>query len=567
MGGAHSAVIYYHGIGDPRRHVSLGNFLDHFDLYGQRQDKAAAGKPRSFKYQAELFGDDDEVTNFIEFKHIVESGGQPRVKKTVRVYEAYWVPESRSNFSVAKTIVWFFSRFFSPFKVVFSPWRSYPAIRILCLFKMGENYEKKGHLQKLERAYRDFENWENRGKYPRGSFSDFEAYISEMFEENESLRLLAAAALWRKSCQNLVIKYIRKMMSIIIGALALVYSSLLISQGVLLVVYPNVLMNKESSIILIFGICVVIFGLSISAIFVLFKNYLFDIISWTLESERSSQFANRERIIRYSQDLIRKVAAHPGCEGVTIISLSLGSCIATESLLKEGAREKFLLRSGKVTNLHKVKSIFTIGSPLDMIFFFFQADQTFSHRYNRISEEKRPSISLPPFLRGGFVGDAKIYNFWSRFDPISSTMHALRKRISERQDAIINVENLPGPRLSPFEAHTNYFADPNLMASIYASVIGRGGPIDVKEIERFFRESRSVKNSDLRSMIFDVSIFVILLLAALGFASNWLWVMLPTCFFINFLLVRSINRSLAASYQQKFGSFLHRGERGVDVVE
>ncbi len=170
---SHSALIYFHGVGDPQRHVSLGNFLDHFDLYGQRQNKQNAGQPRNFKYEAELFPNDEDVTNFVEFKRVINRDGQDRVTRTVRVYEAYWVPEARSSFTIAATMAWLAGRAASPLRFLMSPWRAFPALRLLSLFKAAEHYSKPGHLEKLERFYRDFENWENRGRYPKGSYEEF----------------------------------------------------------------------------------------------------------------------------------------------------------------------------------------------------------------------------------------------------------------------------------------------------------------------------------------------------------------------------------------------------------
>ncbi len=298
--------------------------------------------------------------------------------------------------------------------------------------------------------------------------------------------------------------------------------------------------------------------LSLFIIYRAVRTYIFDVISWTLESERNYQFASRERVIRYSQRLIRKVAAHPGCDSITIVSHSLGSCIATEALLREGAREKALGRQKEKTFLHKVKSVFTIGSPIDLIFFFFQADQTFSHRYSRIAEERRLSISLPPFWFAGTAGTAAIYNVWSRFDPISSAMHGLRKRMSERRNAITNIEVLPKSAPSPIAAHTSYFADPNVMSPIYSSVMGTEIRFNKSGLKAFFEQ-----NTELGRFT-RAKPWALPTVALLGLAPTWTWISVFGWLGTAVLLVWLSNARLKKGYQGRFGRYLSRNERGID---
>lgn len=74
----------------------------------------------------------------------------------------------------------------------------------------------------------------------------------------------------------------------------------------------------------------------------------------------------------------------------------------------------------------------------------------------------------------GRAGRARLVNFWSRFDPISSPVTSLRKSISERRDAIVNTKPFPLGAPNPIEAHTSYYADPKVMQVIYAAVMDGG---------------------------------------------------------------------------------------------
>ncbi|TXC69947.1 hypothetical protein FSB78_02505 [Sphingomonas ginsenosidivorax] len=554
----HSALIYFHGVGDPQRHVSLGNFLDHFDLYGQRQDMSEAGRPRSFKYEAELFPEDDDVTNFVEFKRVIVRDDVTRVARVVRVYEAYWVPEARSSFTVATTLTWLAGRLWSPIRFLLSPWRSFPALRLLALFKLAESFSKPGYLTKLERYYRDFENWENRSRYPKGSYTDFSRFVARKSDAKEAGRLLPALEAWRRSARGLAWRHLLKLATLLGLVLAAVILTALFTAPAARLLHHFIPTIEASSFAAHLTSAAGLTVLALAAGYRVTRTYLYDVISWTLESERNAQFASRERVIQYSQKLIRKVAGHPQCDSITIVAHSLGSCIATEALLREGVRQKALARQGLKTTLQKISSVFTVGSPIDLIFFFFQADQTFSHRYNRIAEEKRLSISLPPFWLNGAAGTTKIYNAWSRFDPISSSMQALRKRMSERRNAIVNVEVLPASAPAPLKSHTTYFADPTLMSAIYSSVMGTDLQLDQVTRQRFFAQHPALNLPVLARPWILPSIALLGLSPALASVTVLYWTIGV------YLIARTRGKRLLRDYEAQFGAFLRRGERALD---
>lgn len=153
----HTSVIYFHGIGDPQRHVSLSNFLDYFDLFGQAQSSRGIGRPRQFRHRTEL-NQAGDVVNYVEFQRIRQIGGKPIPTKVVRVYEAYWVPEAATKFSSAYLIAWILLRFWNPVRLAFSKWRSYPSLKLSYLYEIDEDTPSLKVHQKLERLYRDFEN-------------------------------------------------------------------------------------------------------------------------------------------------------------------------------------------------------------------------------------------------------------------------------------------------------------------------------------------------------------------------------------------------------------------------
>jgi len=206
------------------------------------------------------------------------------------------------------------------------------------------------------------------------------------------------------------------------------------------------------------------------------KAYAFDVLTWTLESEKDVRIQARNRVVAFGRKLIREIVDDPECDDCIIVGHSLGSCIAVEALLREGEYLKAKSARDKRATLDdpsllKVREIFTIGSPIDRIFHLFQVDRTFSHRYHRMFEEQRLSLSLPPFWNLSEAGTARITNFWSRFDPISSELHSPRKSLSERANALVNLESIPIGVPFPIRTHVSYFADPAVTGAIYRSMM------------------------------------------------------------------------------------------------
>ncbi|THK35143.1 hypothetical protein EHS39_26130 [Ensifer sp. MPMI2T] len=471
MASKYTAVLYVHGIGNPARNASLSTFLDYFDLYGQTQSKEGLGKPRNFSYRTAVT-DDDEVVHYVEFKRIVTKAGQARVAKTIRVYEAYWVPEAESRYSLVYVLLWLLMRALSPFRLAFSTWRNFPAFRLSCLHSLAAT-RSVNKIEKLERAFRDFENWENRRQFPKGSFSEFKAFLGTLRQTRGTTSddLISLADEWRCHTRRTIWEKIITVVGTVSGIFLAAAIQAYLCYGTwryAAIGFPSAMAQAYlaiTAITLVVSFCVIKAA----------KEYAYDVLTWTINSEKDQRFQTRERVVGYTRRLINHVASGHDCEEFFIVSHSLGTSIAAEALLQEGQRAKAEEDEGegkrRLGILGKLVAVFTIGSPIDLIFNFFQTDTTFSHRYNRLREEQRLSIAMPPFRIAGRAGHAKLVNIWSRFDPISSPLTSLRKSISERRDAIVNVEAIPPGIPSPLETHIGYYADPKVMGLIYTSIM------------------------------------------------------------------------------------------------
>lgn len=550
----HTSVIYFHGIGNPLRHISISHFLDHFDLYGQSQSKSEIGKPRNFSYKYDIVESSDEIVNFIEIKRVLSKGSSTYVGKTIRFYEAYWVPEAGNEFSFAYLLFWLVLRALNPLFVIFSAWRSYPALRLSSLHRLSSNRDKIGWFIKVERKYRDFENWENRKNYPKGSFSDFIDFIKKSdIPKSEISKIVDAAIEWKMNFMSDA----RHVAWHLLSSVFIILWSVLIITYSIYIIYGEIFSNFNNIEYSSFATALFVIATTIIAMPVIFrlKNYIHDVLTWTLSSEKDARFQNRKRVLQYAQGLIRHVVDNQECGECVIVSHSLGTCIATEALLREGQKLKARNLKGSDSsndNINKISYIFTIGSPIDLIFLFFYGNNVFSHRYHKIIEEQRLSVSLPPFWNVGKSGKAKIINIWSRFDPISTRVFSLRKNISERRDSIENIEAFCVDMPSPIGSHTSYYSDRYLMKMIYdAIMIGR---VDFpKNRDDFMKENFGNISSQL------IKIFYLLLLSLLTFSfiCQYVFWAFPIFVFL-FLSLFEWRGKIKSDYERAYGHFLKR---------
>ncbi|KZL24703.1 hypothetical protein [Pseudovibrio sp. WM33] len=477
MSKKHTAIIFLHGIGAPQRHASVSNFLDYFDRYGQTQSKEQSGKPRGFKYVTEVSAAETfETTSFVELKRIMEADGNPRVDKKIRVYEGYWVPAAHSRANIFSILIWIFTRLLHAFSVLRGSWRSYPAIKTNILFKDFLGSKRPRTVQFLEELYRDFEKWDARRRYPDGTFRDFYSFLTLDPRATRNPEILGAAKEWKQHVLRTLLWSTLKMflssMLLFLAICACVISIFVIFDGLL---RSNEIFHSDFIDLSLAAVCVV--GL-VSIVFSWgnWSKYILDIINWTMQSEENAEFKTRENVVEYVQGLLKHVVSNTDCDRCVIVSHSLGSSIAVEATLRLGGVIKASKLQGisvglGISDLDKVSYIFTLGSPIEHIFNRFQADRSISHRYNRISEEKRLSISLPPFWNVDKKGQTKIINFWSQFDPISAPIFSLRKSANERKDAVVNVETLPSGFPHPVASHTSYYANKTVIGAIYQSVM------------------------------------------------------------------------------------------------
>lgn len=546
----HTSVIYFHGIGTPERHSSLSQFLDYFDVFGQSQKKEDIGRPRDFSYKSEL-SDEDEVVEYVEFKRVCIIGNKTTAVKRVRIYEAYWSPEADQQFSYLYAFRWIARRFRTPFDMFFSNWRAFGPIKLLSLHRIAMEGQRP-IFQRLEKMYRDFDNWDSRSEFPRGSFSDFIAAVRREggTDGNELERL---ARTWRlkflEQSAFMAFVFYSVLLTALSYLLLLLFSvAAIVSEHTEFISTPPPLSPSLAWVVVATSILI------IPTLNSVFRTHIYDVLFWTLQKERDPRFGSRRRVLSYARKLIRHVVKQ-NCSDCIIVSHSLGTSIAMEALLNEGVREQLESVGDGETPLpvEKIRYVFTIGSPIDLIFYLFQSDTSKSHRHSRLEEQRRPSIALPPFWIGGTAGITKVINVWSKFDPLAAPLRSISKSFGERSDAIHDLEVLT-PSL-PLGAHTNYYRDPRFMRTIYWAVMTGRLPKTDSGDEIHLPPRRIISYIALAMLIVVNALIVFALSGAVS---------VPLLIFVllsGLVAAATISYGLArtsAAYVRAFGPFLRR---------
>jgi hypothetical protein len=523
----YTAVIFFHGVGDPQRHVSLSSFLDHLDLYGQTQAETPIGAAQRFRYRSSATGP-NQVLNYVELSNVRKRpDGTTFLHKRVRLYEAYWVPEAGARYSTIYLLGWLLIRIVNPVKLLSSKWRSYPGLRIWNLVYMASKPKTKTGLYKdLERAYHNFDAWENRRRFPKGSFSEFRQYVEEQFGDKRSSAALRLLHDWRRTFWRYNVTLLFKCLYysamgvtflLLLGASIRLTVDAFVSEGIYATLGWQTLVAAASS-----GV--------IGAIWIGLRRHAIDVLTWTLDTEKDERIKARGRVVGVGRKIIRAIVDDPKCEDCILVGHSLGSCIAVEALLREGqfvrARGLDEAATGISDNITKIRDVFTVGSPLDRIFYFFESDRTFSHRYNRIYEEQRLTINLPPFWNLATAGSSRITNFWSRFDPISSPLFSVRKKVAERADAITNIECLPEGVPLPISTHVSYFSDPSVIGRIYKSIMTSGEVSPVEAAPPLSPSRRAMFSLFVAPPILAMVLFLLLLGNQVGAGVGFLLLLL-----------------------------------------
>ncbi|MGQ0659338.1 hypothetical protein [Sphingosinicella sp.] len=495
-GGASSytAVIHFHGIGSQRRFEESAGLVDALDRYSNasKQDEQPIGKLARIQARSELLHSDPKRTiGYIRsfWTEKTPDGWTPY--QQVRFYESYWAPVMAGQQSPWRIVRWIFSQVWRPWTTMRAPWRERQRLRRAALAELFDREDLRpdgaepgdfGHLVKL---YDEFEGLDAQRTYPAGGFDDFLAHIgaSNRGKPDRAARLTRVARAWCRHYQRderrAFFVLVTIALTLLLVAGATVFAIRAVLQLAVAVVNVGASPGSEIAGLLTpdwrtaLGLAGGLFALLLGKLLV---DYMGDVEAWSTYRETDEKHERRRKVLDTSIELVTHVLADARCTRVVVVSHSLGTTIANDTLLA-------IARNNRATNpqdplagpaaLHKIEHFVTLGSPIDKIEYFFESYSSRSHRYKRIIEELRGDIGTEPFSR-----NRKPYvhwiNYWDEGDIISGPLHSPtnRERVAHLVDNV-HVRSFGFP--APGASHLAYLDSRNVVRGLFDIIYKRAG--------------------------------------------------------------------------------------------
>src|SRR5262249_28825963 len=308
---------------------------------------------------------------------------------------------------------------------------------LVALFERGRSRKEieERDFTNLMRLYDLFEGLDAQRRFPEGSFRDFLAFIAEesssspdTVKRRKELALAWLQAYKHQEVRNAVILGIMALTLVMLAGAAVF--GVLISLQSLLAIAPlaDLLETIEAPVKADWKTAATI-AASLAGLVGLGKfltDYLGDVEAWATYEETDLKFMARSKVLEQSMELLTHVLSDPACERVTIVSHSLGTSVAHDTVLALTRRNRAYKPDDPITGpvpLNKIEHFVTMGSPIDKIEYFFESYSSRSHRYKRVVESLRGDIGSPPFTRNRHPHIHWI-NFWDQGDVISGALQS-----------------------------------------------------------------------------------------------------------------------------------------------
>jgi hypothetical protein len=483
--GGYDAVIYVHGMGSQRRYEETSRLIDSLDRYAE--NRGAEGQPvglvRGIEVEIEPFQPDrtdaapKDIVSYIKARYLPPKAGG--AYRDVRFYEAYWAPVMAGQKSPWSVLRWMALQIRRPFLTLSSPWRERQRLRrsaLVALFDRGRKRPpgaEEGEYSNLLALYADFESLPAQRAYPKGRFGDFLAFIRSRAADPETAeRQLRLARIWRAAYRH---EELRNAFLLLTMGLAMVVSALLVVLGALQVTGlfmadgapqpKDFLALLRASLPLALGILGALVPLLMGGFL---TDYMGDVEAWATYEETNEKHVARNKVLNEGIALLSHVLGDPACRRLTIVSHSLGTSVAHDTLLaltrRNRARNARDPLSGPVP-LEKIRHFVTLASPIDKIEYFFESYASGSHRYKRVVEELRGDIGSAPFTRRK-TPHIHWLNFWDEGDLISGALHspASAAEFCQRVDNI-RVDSFGFPRA--LASHSGYFNNRTVISHLF----------------------------------------------------------------------------------------------------
>lgn len=462
----HTAVVYFHGIGNQRRFEETSRLVDALDRYAHDNESRTGRLIRAVgRSEPSRLGDDPDVS-YIELQHHHRGADGEFVDSPYRFYEVYWAPLTAGTASARSVVGWAFRQLLNPIRPLLGTWRSRPRLHRTYLYRLHARWPLDGHpyrsqLKPLMEAYYQFENPEQLRRYPRGTLREFGRYLRSEPATNQA-ELVRLTALWRHA-------FIRSMLwnefvlvtlalALAVGAVAMVGGILLlmgwVADAEIVTGVPGAADLVEPS--LSNAVMLAIVGLGLLGITGFARRYLGDVVAWATYEETEEKHRVRAEILGQGVRQLRHVLSHPECRRVVVVGHSLGTTIANDALLALG--QGALARQDDPTRfaeIEKLDQFVTMASPVDLIHSMFESHVAKYHRYSRVFDGLRGDIGGPPFAHRRRPHMHWI-NIWDRGDIISGPLFSP----NQKRASAVPVDNLEVSSFrfpDPAGSHVAYF--------------------------------------------------------------------------------------------------------------
>ena len=491
-GKPYTALIYFHGMGSQRRFEEPSYLIDSIDLFlanawWQRQEK------RGILYKIVPKAEANRVTgkgviDYIRTRHVIP--GQEETDREVRVYESYWAPimaKAGSPWAVAKWVLWQALR---PFQTGYTPWRERQRLRRAELAQLYEAREAwpegvaEEDFGKLLRCYGDFNGLPvKRNNRVDGTYKAFHNFIGseEQYggQDEVRARLQSLAECWRirynatERRNGFLIATLLLAMALAFGGLVWSVVEILgmlqgwltahrASQSILDLFKDRLEPTAANAAALVLSLLVLL-GLGRFLV-----RSLGDVQAWAALEETDEMNPLRQKVLSHSMEVIEHVLKDEKCLRAIVVSHSLGTSVAHDTLLALGTANRAFNPSNPIAGpvpLDKIRHFVTMGSPVDKIHYFFESRRSRSHRYLRVLETLRGDISREPFSKNG-KPHIHWVNYWDEADPVSGPLNSPAGE--ESFDHLVDNVRIAGLYFpEPAAAHMAYIQNRRVVSDIF----------------------------------------------------------------------------------------------------
>lgn len=534
-----TAVVYVHGIGQQSRYEELSRLIQSFEDYADAQ----------------------ETLTFGTFETKIEPSHAPQREKNVgyvalnqedrhyHFYEVYWAPLTATGTTGWNVGAWLLRHMLTPLHILHSSWHTRQRLRRSYLYMWWErNHDENANFAPLKQLIAHYNAFcetaiHSADKY--GNFKDFLAYL----EAKKASDLIPLARQWRRFLRRIEVSNFFILLTIIYMTLLVPILTIarIVQLGFENVSIASFFLNSPASMAILYVVLGLLLVIVLPIVSHFLRVYIGDVQLWATYEETDEKNKKHEAILQRSIEMMTHVLNHPNCERVVLITHSLGTTIAYDTLLSIGRHNRALktkqtrvetpqkilesnaqkLRvpqaaffpvegrtAGAPTAIelggfseehipaHKIEYFVTMGSPIDKIHYFFESRRGMYRPYETIVDGIRGDIGCGPFADDDNKPNFRWVNFWQPDDVISGALTTPNPREVERAD--LRVENVRVESYlfpSPGRSHVGYFTHDAVVRVLYRMVFRHGKVQPTDDLRRMLKQRIVLPSQWVRNLL------------------------------------------------------------------